>query len=844
VSVSGNPVQEPGLFRKSGLIATLSMLERAALIGGALFSMAILYAALGDFMLMLGMGLGVVLLGVVIITLRSSVKTDAGAAQDMGQDWTLMRDIADQDGAALAVTDRAGRMVCANSLYSSWFPNSAVPPGLALDGQGKDRLTTAGRAAWRDGRGKIDALTYQGLQLSAEIIRSGRQDDYLVWRFRPVANVDRAQQAAELLVSQEGRSLGQAGVMAVLVTADGRIQAANSAFHARAGGNAQSSLVGRDIASLIRADDRGMLFFVVEGDKATPVRLFQMPLQVAVTPGDPQQGGSQQDASAQSAPPLLLAMVDEDGGPVERGIALSYIESLLSLLPFGLAMVDRDGRFLFVNAAFRQSVGLNDGRLPLYPGDLVLAEDKTAIADAVRRYATGQQLAGDITVRLKHQPEDAVPIGLAGVRGMGQAAVLLSLKDTGEETALKRQVAQATKMQAVGQLAGGVAHDFNNILTAIIGHVDLMLMRQTPGDSDYDDLQQVRGNAMRAASLTRQLLAFSRQQTLRPQILQLADVISEVSALLTRLIGEKIRLVVSHGRGVGAVRADPTQLEQVIVNLAVNARDAMLSDGAKSGTLLIETFAMSAAQIRKLGIVILPNADFSVLRISDTGTGIASDILPKIFEPFFTTKDVGKGTGLGLSTVYGIVKQSGGYIFADSPAPAAARQKLGSGSADRLGSSFTIYLPLHAKVSDGEVIAAAPQKPAKEKSEWGSGTILLVEDEDMVRAVAERALVRAGYTVITADNGEDALEKLASIQDLDLLLTDVVMPLMDGPALVEAVRKTRPDLPVLFMSGYAEEQLRQSITIDRVQFLPKPFSVTQISAAVQGALNTQLPQKA
>ena len=213
--------------------------------------------------------------------------------------------------------------------------------------------------------------------------------------------------------------------------------------------------------------------------------------------------------------------------------------------------------------------------MPVYPGDLVVKEDKAAVADAVRRNARGPAMSGDIAVRLVGQPTEPVALTIAGLRGLGDAAVLLLLKDNSEEAKLKRQVAQATKMQVVGQLAGGVAHDFNNILTAIIGHCDLMLMRHTPGDSDYDDIQQIKSNSNRAAGLTRQLLAFSRQQTLRPQVLQLPDVVSEVSHLLKRLLGETVELVVKHGRSLGPIRADPGQLEQVIINLAVNARDAM-----------------------------------------------------------------------------------------------------------------------------------------------------------------------------------------------------------------------------------------------------------------------------
>jgi len=427
-------------------------------------------------------------------------------------------------------------------------------------------------------------------------------------------------------------------------------------------------------------------------------------------------------------------------------------------------------------------------------------------------------MPGDIAIRLTQKPEEPIALTIATARGLGDAAVLLSLKDNSEESRLKRQVAQATKMQAVGQLAGGVAHDFNNILTAIIGHCDLMMMRHTPGDSDYDDIQQIKHNSNRAASLTRQLLAFSRQQTLRPQILQLPDVISEISNLLKRLLGETVKLEVKHGRNLGPVRADPGQLEQVIVNLAVNARDAMPG----GGVLTLQTYGVSAAEARRIDSDVLPAADYTALSVSDTGTGIPRDVLGKIFEPFFTTKEVGKGTGLGLSTVYGIVKQSGGFIFADSV--------VGKGT------TFTIYLPVHHSEKEKEEPAAPVAKP-KSPELWGTGTILLVEDEAMVRAVAERALTRQGYQVLTATNGEEALELLGANekegQTIDLLISDVVMPMMDGPTLVGHARKRFPDLPILFMSGYAEEQLRQSISIEHVSFLPKPFSVQQLCEAAR-----------
>jgi two-component system cell cycle sensor histidine kinase/response regulator CckA len=245
------------------------------------------------------------------------------------------------------------------------------------------------------------------------------------------------------------------------------------------------------------------------------------------------------------------------------------------------------------------------------------------------------------------------------------------------------------------------------------------------------------------------------------------------------------------------------------------------------GTLTLQTYSVSAAEVRKLQSDILPIADYTALSVSDTGTGIPPEILGKIFEPFFTTKEVGKGTGLGLSTVYGIVKQTGGFIFADS--------KPGEGT------SFVIYLPVHR----AETKSAKPMPTPKEKPGelWGTGTILLVEDEAMVRAVAERALERQGYRVLTATNGEEALELLGTIdggnEKIDLLISDVVMPTMDGPTLVRHARERFPDLPILFMSGYAEEQLRRSIDLDRIAFLPKPFSVQQLGAAARDALRSK-----
>lgn len=715
-------------------------------------------------------------------------------------DWSVTHALAQASSDAVAVTDRAGRLVCANDRYEALFGGFPTPPGLPLTEQGIAALTLAGRGAWRDGRGRIDRLLSRGTPLAVDIARTGAEQDMLVWRFAGAEGLDLAANAAGLIGGRHGDRLATAGIMLALVTPDGRIRAANRVFRRRAMGHEEGAISGGDFARFLITDSRGQARFEREGMGGVPVRVLQIPF----LEGD--------DA------PLLVALIDEESGhKVGDGNAAQQVRSLISMLPFGMALVDRDGRFIDMNAAFERAAEADTANPPVYPGDLLVREDKAAVADAIRRFAAGTGHVADMAVRLKGHPDEPVALTIAGARGLGDAAVLLSLKDNSEESRLKREVEQATKMRAVGQLAGGVAHDFNNVLTAIIGHCDLMLMRHSPGDSDYDDIQQIKANSNRAASLTRQLLAFSRQQTLRPQVLQLPDVISEVSNLLKRLLGETVTLIVKHGRNLGPIRADPGQLEQVVVNLAVNAKDAI---GLGGGKLTIETLAVTAAEIRRMNSELLPIADYTVLKLTDTGSGIPADTLPKIFEPFFTTKEIGKGTGLGLSTVYGIVKQSGGYIFADSP--------------QRNGATFTIYFPVHAE--GAAIQPARPTTRDKPGDLWGSGMILLVEDEDMVRAVAERALTRQGYTVMTAENGEAALELIASSDRPDLLISDVVMPTMDGPTMVARVRLRYPDLPILFMSGYAEEQLRKSIDLDHIAFLPKPFSVQQLAEAARDAL--------
>ncbi len=397
----------------------------------------------------------------------------------------------------------------------------------------------------------------------------------------------------------------------------------------------------------------------------------------------------------------------------------------------------------------------------------------------------------------------------------GQRGVLAVLQDATALKTLEAQFVQSQKMQAIGQLAGGVAHDFNNLLTAISGHCDLLLLRHNREDFDYADLVQIHQNANRAAALVNQLLAFSRKQTLKPERLDLADLLSDLAHLLNRLVGEKVQLHLTHAHGLGPIRADKRQLEQVLMNLVVNARDAMPMGGAIKITT--QPLTLSAPLVRDNATVAA--GDYAVIHVADTGTGIAPDLLTKIFEPFYTTKKLGEGTGLGLSTAYGIVKQSGGFIFVDSV--------LGQGT------EFHLYFPLHT----GPV--ETPALPAKKVVlRQGEGVVLLVEDEAPVRAFASRALRLRGYTVLESATAEEALATLADPQlHVDLFVTDVVMPGMDGPSWVSRALDARPDVKVIFMSGYAEEALSEhQARIPNSVFLAKPFSLNDLTATVQAQL--------
>jgi two-component system cell cycle sensor histidine kinase/response regulator CckA len=557
------------------------------------------------------------------------------------------------------------------------------------------------------------------------------------------------------------------------------------------------------------------------GGKPVPVRLFhKVAFGADGTPG--------------VSRTLVLNRAKDDGSDPQRAAEVRFMRFFQNT-PMAIATVDKNGRIARSNARFAASFDgmLNESRSIL---TVVAERDRTALESAIGKAAQGQGDIAPVEAALAGGNERWATFFVSAVEEEdrdGEAAIVYALETTSQRT-LENRIIQQQKMESVGQLAGGIAHDFNNVLSAIMMATDFLLNAHKPTDPSFQDIMQIKQNANRAAALVRQLLAFSRKQTLRPQILDLGETLSDLGMLLKRLLGEKVTFAgVVHGRDLWPVKADLSQFEQVIVNLAVNARDAM-PDG---GTLGIRTANVTAEECAKYAYKGMPLADYVLVEVTDTGTGIPPDIIEKIFEPFFSTKEVGKGTGLGLSTVYGIVKQTGGFVYADSKPGMTA---------------FRIFLPRHVPGTEealpqlpaaeapaiaGAMIAADSMAKAASADLTGQGTILLVEDEEGLRGLNARGLSSRGYTVLQAGNGVEALEVLEKEGSVDLVVSDVVMPEMDGPTLLKELRARDPKIKIIFVSGYAEEAFSKNLpSQEQYAFLAKPFTLKQLVAEVKKTL--------
>ena len=706
----------------------------------------------------------------------------AWRATDVGRMRAVRRGVEDLDMPAAASTV-GGRILCANVPLRAACGEEEAHLAPTLE-RGFDvtpatiyRLATTARRlgfGFEQTRTRADSET---LFLTARL----SEPDIIVWTVVPPERMPRSAPDSQ-------PDLGDATAWPQLRIGPDDGPAANAAFRARYG-------EPEDLPDLTAPDDAadGRRVLLTRQDGATELcGLWAFP-------------ASGQEGDARDVLVLPLHAGDEPSGA----------RAALEVMPVALMQFDPSGRLLWSNAHAREIVGK-----ALEPGEALadLVEPLGRPLEALLSETASRMSSRREMVRLRDGGEDTfLHIALTPVTLDGTPCLLAVLSDASELRHLEDKFAQSQKMEAVGKLAGGVAHDFNNVLTAISGHADLLLMGKDALHPDYSDLMQIRQNANRAAALVRQLLAFSRKQTLKPQLLSIADVVSDTQYLLNRLIGEKVSLTVEHGPDIWQVQADQQQLEQALMNLVVNARDAM----PEGGSIILATRNVLLEEPRERQNVEIPDGAYVEISVSDTGSGIPPHVIDRIFEPFFTTKARGEGTGLGLSTVYGIVKQSGGYIFAENRAEG--------------GACFRILLP-RAQAED--VPRTGDIAPPPERHDLtGKGVVLLVEDEDPVRSFASRALRLRGYEVLEAASAEAGMDLLTDpANHVDVLVTDVVMPGMDGPTFAAEARRMRPDLRVVFVSGYAEDSFRRTLMDRDFLFLPKPFSLTDLTAKVKEAL--------
>jgi PAS domain S-box-containing protein len=492
--------------------------------------------------------------------------------------------------------------------------------------------------------------------------------------------------------------------------------------------------------------------------------------------------------------------------------AEARLHAVVASAPLVLFALDRDGRYLLSEGRALQSLGLSPGQ-NVGKSIYEVYRDVPEIADNVRRALAGEEITsvvavGTLAFETHYAPTRSASGEVTGVIGVAT--------DVTQGRRLEEQLRQSQKMEAVGRLAGGVAHDFNNLLTMMLGNCEFLLARLEPDHALRRHALEIQKSGTRGALLARQLLSFGRRELLAPRVLDLRDVVGEMEDMLRRLIGEDVDCKMQFGATPALVQADVGQVEQVLMNLVVNARDAMPS----GGRLTVEVRDVDLDDAYCTAHVEARPGPHVLLAVSDSGIGMAPDVAARVFEPFFTTKERGRGTGLGLSTVYGIVQQWGGHI--------------GVYSEPTQGSSFKVYLPRLARAAN------APEAPCPTSARpTGREPILLVEDEDGVRDIARETLLLYGYRVIEARDGQEALAIAERVQEpIDLVLTDVVMPRLSGGQLVQSLSQSRPAMRVLFMSGYPDDAVfRNGLLPQGAEFVQKPFSLEGLARRVREVLD-------
>ncbi|MBN9004702.1 MAG: PAS domain-containing protein [Rhizobiales bacterium] len=768
---------------------------------------------------------------------------------DRAADDPLMRPIADHAFDGIAVTDSGGHIVYANPAYLTLTgatsmqdvrPVERVFIGNPDVSEAVFRLLKAAREGKRQ-QEEVRVATADGthgrwLRMRVRPLGAAkRQSKYAVWS---VADITRDRERQED-VFQELRHaieyLDHAPCGFFSVNPAGNLAYVNATLANWLDHDlAEIGSGGLKLTDIVSGDGAALLTSIVAAPGEVKTEVFDIDLRMRNGKTMPARLYHKLAFGADGVPgpsrTLVISRARDERGDPQRAAEVRFMR-FFDHTPMAIATVDKSGTIDRANARYAklaQSLS-PDGAAGKSILAAVKERDRGQLSAAIAAAAEGQGDIAPVEVMLDGARERWGQFFVTAVEDDDHdvEAAIVYMLETSERRTLENQINQSQKMESVGQLAGGIAHDFNNVLSAIMMANDFLLNAHKPTDPSFQDIIQIKQNANRAAALVRQLLAFSRRQTLQPKVLDLGDTLSDIGMLLKRLIGEKVTFPgVVHGRDLWPVKADVSQFEQVIVNLVVNARDAM----PNGGKLAIRTSNVPAAEVATLAYKGMPTADYVLVEVSDTGTGIPLDIVDKIFEPFFSTKDVGKGTGLGLSTVYGIVKQTGGFIYVDSRAGE--------------GTTFRIFLPRHQAELEAPSAPAAVNGAAKEAAHapkapstdlTGQGTILLVEDEEGLRSLNARGLRSRGYSVVEASNGVEALEAFDERNGaVDLVVSDVVMPEMDGPTLLREMRGRNPDLKIIFVSGYAEEAFDKSLPENQqFAFLAKPFALSALIAKVK-----------
>jgi len=789
------PIREALLNNEMQSGIRLLAMALSGLVGAG--GVALMFHLLWGSTVAVGVGGGILILTAFTI-FRALQNLDQPLRRRDMMDKELLHTLVEMDRRAILITSIDGSLLTSNHSFDRLIGGHGRGLlDLVSADEDKDEIRKLTRRIAQHGSASSDFNLDENHDLSSLSLSGRRIGNYILWRAVVTSDRERLEREKDTLGKWAAPIFEQLDCGVVLEDSFGKPKFVNETLAGWLGIDSASEMPSK---ILLKAGDSQLL---VDNKRRIDVNVINVPLQA-------------READRVIGRYRIIRKLDQMRGQlVPEGREL-LIDPIFDAAPIAIAVVDREGVIIECNQPLRrhpagQAINTGDSVL-----EMVKKEDRDELIDLIEHTYDGQPSTHPLDIVFNGQPERVGQIFSTSIARADNRYGILYVIDTTQEKSLERQFVQAQKMQAVGQLAGGVAHDFNNLLTAIIGFCDLLLVRHDAGDQSFSDIIQIKQNANRAANLVRQLLAFSRQQTLRPKVLMLTDILAEISNLIRRLIGENIDLRVVHGRDLSPVKVDQGQLEQVIINLAVNARDAM-PDG---GRLEIRTSLIGPDHhfVERYDVIV-PD-EYVLIEVEDTGCGIPKDNLNKIFEPFFTTKEIGQGTGLGLATVYGIVKQTGGFVFVESE--------------ENKGTTFLLFLKAHAASSE-DVKEEEEEEVVRDLT--GKGTILVVEDEDPVRMFACRALTNKGYTVLEASSGEEGLQILQETEEqIDLLISDVIMPIMDGPTLVKEARKLLPKLPVIFVSGYAEDVFRENLEAEEFQYLPKPFSLNDLAEQVKSIL--------